>query len=381
MANQSVSDVRSEEELAKALRPVLGAKQSGLEDILAGLVAKACVNVMPLPPKKPSINVDNVRVAKIIGGSIADSQVVKGLVVQRDAVGSVKSVSNAKIAVFGCPVEASSTETKGTVVIKNAEELKTYNKGEEQMIEEAIKGVADAGCNVIVSGGSISEMAMHFIEKYNLLALKIISKFELRRLCRAIGATACARLGPPMPEEIGQAASVSVQEIAGTRVTVFQQVESEDTGLSTIVLRGSTMSILDDLERAVDDGVNVAKALCKDTRLVPGAGATEIALSLALQKFGDATPGLEQYAINKFAQALEVVPRTLSENSGQNATDTLSALYSAHSSGKSAVGVCMEEGTATIDAAEAGIYDSFRVKDSAFRLATDAAITVMRVDQ
>ena len=203
MANQSVSDVRSEEELAKALRPVLGAKQSGLEDILAGLVAKACVNVMPLPPKKPSINVDNVRVAKIIGGSIADSQVVKGLVVQRDAVGSVKSVSNAKIAVFGCPVEASSTETKGTVVIKNAEELKTYNKGEEQMIEEAIKGVADAGCNVIVSGGSISEMAMHFIEKYNLLALKIISKFELRRLCRAIGATACARLGPPMPEEIG----------------------------------------------------------------------------------------------------------------------------------------------------------------------------------
>jgi T-complex protein 1 subunit theta len=120
---------------------------------------------MPPASKKASVAVDNVRVCKLIGGTVADSQIVKGVVVQRDAETSVKHVEKAKIAVFGCSIEASAPETKGTVVIKSAEELKAYNKGEERMMEDAIKGIADSGANVIVAGGSISEIALHFIEK------------------------------------------------------------------------------------------------------------------------------------------------------------------------------------------------------------------------
>jgi len=137
---------------------------------------------------------------------------------------------------------------------------------------------------------------------------------------------------------------------------------------------------LDDIEPAVDDGVNMFKGLMKDTRLAPGAGATEIELARKLLSYGEATPGLDQYAIRKFAEALEVVPRILAENSGHSATQVLSNLYAAHEEGKVNDGVDVETGN-TIDAAAAGIYDLLSAKLTAIKLATDAAVTILRVDQ
>jgi len=283
--------------LAKPLKSVIAAKQFGFEDFLAPLVAQACVTVMP--DGRNAVNVDNVRVSKLIGRTIYDSQVVKGSVVERDSLGSVKHVTDAKIAIFGCGIEAGSTETKGNVVLKNAADLKSFTQGEEKAMEDAIAAIAATGANVVIASGAISEIAMHYLEKYRLMVLKIISKFELRRVCRAVGATALSRLGAPTADELGSAASVSVQELSSARVTVFSQTEDEDTGIATIVLRGPTKQILDDVERAINDAVNVAKALCRDGRCVAGAGASEIELALALQAMGDECPGLEQYAIKK----------------------------------------------------------------------------------
>jgi len=378
---RSVEDVRSVDQLIVPLKAVLAAKLWGHEDLLAPLVAEACVSTMP--PSRPSINVDNVRVAKLVGATIGDSQVVKGVVVLRDAHGAVKHVENAKIAVYGGAVEASETETKAAVVLSDADELMNYTKGEEKLMEDTIRGIADAGINVIVSGGAISEIAQHYIDKFNMFSIKVLSKFELRRLCRSIGATACARLGPPMPEEIGTAASVSVQELSSRRVTVFKQVDDGETGgISTIVLRGSTMNILDDIERAIDDGVNTVKVLCRDARLLPGAAAVEMEMALRLREFGDASPGMAQYAINAYATAFEVFARTLSENAGQSATDTISALYAAHAAGRKSAGVDIEDTEGgLLDAEEAGVFDTFAVKKEALRLAADAALTVLRVDQ
>ena len=152
-------------------------------------------------------------------------------------------------------VEASSTEAKGTVLIESADDLMNYNKSEERLMEKQIKEIADSGVNVVISGGSISQMAMHFIEKYNMMAVKITSKFELRRICRAVNATAVVKLGTVPKESQGTCESVEVVEVGDRKVTVFQNLDDESR-VSTIVLRGSTMNILDDLERAVDDGVN-----------------------------------------------------------------------------------------------------------------------------
>jgi T-complex protein 1 subunit theta len=331
--------------------------------------------------RAPSINVDNVRVAKMQGGSIENSTVIKGMVIMRDAEGTVKHVTDAKVAVFGCSVEAAGTEAKGTVLIEDAGEMVNYNKSEESMMDDNIRAIAESGATVIVSGGSISEMAMHFIEKYNLLAIKILSKFELRRICRATGATAVMRLGTVMEEEMGHADDVAVKEMGGRKNIVIRQ-DNPDMGIiSTIILRSSTKNLLEDLERAADDGVNAARALCRDPRLLPGAGASDMEMSNLIAKYGESLPGLDQYAVAQFARAMQVVPHTLSINAGQDADEMMARLQAAHEEGKSNEGVNIEEVDATLDAGEAAIFDILAIKLEALRLACNAAITVLRVDQ
>lgn len=322
-----VEDMRSQAELAKAIKTVVASKQSGTEEFLANTVAEAVLAVLPKNPI--AFNVDNIRVVKIMGGSLEQSKVVKGMVLGREPDGSVKKALRAKVGVFSCPIDTSQTETKGTVLLHNAKEMLNFTKGEESQLETSIKELYDSGIRVVIAGATVGELAMHYLNRYGILVVKILSKFELRRLCRVVGATPLARLGAPMPDEMGNVDVVETLEIGGDRVTVFRQ-EKETTRTATIVLRGATQNFLDDVERAVDDGVNVVKAITRDPRLVPGAGATELQLVERIMAFGEKTPGLPQYAIKKFAEAFEVIPRTLADSAGLDATEVLSRLYTAH---------------------------------------------------
>lgn len=393
--------MRSTTELSKALRTVVASKQSGTEDILANLVAEAVLAVLPKNPL--NFNVDNVRVVKIMGGSLEQSKVVKGMVFGREPDGIVKQARKAKVGVFSCPIDTQQTETKGTVLLKNAQEMVDFTKGEEERLESAIKELYDSGLRVVVAGSTVGDLAMHYLNRFNILVIKILSKFELRRLCRVVGATPLARLGAPMPDEMGTVDVVETTEIGGDRVTVFRQEDANSaTRTSTIVLRGATQNHLDDVERAIDDGVNVVKAITKDPRLVPGAGATEIQLVERISAFADKTPGLPQHAIRKFAEAFEVVPRTLAESAGLDATEVLSRLYTAHhrtsdnqgeEEGSSSeeeepywtTGVDLEVGSGsgdgTLDAVDEGILDLMASKSWAIRLASESARTVLSVDQ
>ncbi|KAJ5126117.1 t-complex protein 1 [Penicillium atrosanguineum] len=352
-----LKEMRSIPELSKALRTVVASKQSGTEDTLAALVAEAVLAIM--------------------GGSLEQSRVVKGMVFGREPDGTIKQARKAKVGVFSCPIDTSQTETKGTVLLKNAQEMVDYTKGEEERLEAAVKELYDSGLRVVVAGSTVGDLAMHYLNRFNILVIKILSKFELRRLCRVVGATPLARLGAPMPDEMGQIDVVETTEIGGDRVTVFRQEEANAvTRTATIVLRGATQNHLEDVERAIDDGVNVVKAITKDPRLVPGAGATEIQL----------------YAIRKYAEAFEVIPRTLAESAGLDATEVLSRLYTAHhrnaseeSSGEEEEGSSSEEeepywttgvdleastSAGTLDTVEEGILDLMATKSWAIRLAS-----------
>jgi T-complex protein 1 subunit theta len=208
--------------------------------------------------------------------------------------------------VYTGAVDWQQTETKGTVLIQSANELKDFSKGEENMLEAQIASIAAAGVNVVVSGSRFGDMAEHFLSKHGIMMVKILSKHDIRRLCKAIGATPLPRLMPPSPSEIGHCDRVEVKEVGDVRVTSFTQTD-EASPVSTLVIRGSTSNLMDDIERAVDDGVNVYKAISKDPRLLPGAGATEIELASRLERHGQAQTGLEQYAICAFAEALEAI--------------------------------------------------------------------------
>ena len=381
---QPMTDGRATGELVRVVKPALAAKQLGSEDVLAPLVAEACLGCMPTTGPA-TFSVESVRVAKILGGDISQSHVVHGFVALRGLETTLTSATDAKIVVFGCGIEASSTEAKGTVLMKNADDLKNYNRSEEKKMEEVIKSIADSGVKVCVAGGTVSEMALHFIERYGMLCLKIGSKWELRRLCVATGATALVRLGPPTPDEMGHCDSVYQKEVGGRPVTIFSQSEGSKTSkLSTIVLRASTSSVLADLERAIDDGVHAAKTACKDGKLVPGAGATEMEMALKIRTFADTCPGLDQYAIRAFGKALEVVPRTLAENAGLDQAVVLAALGAAHASGKQSAGVDIDAMGVTGASGvveQTDVLDLYTTKASALKLAIDAALTVLRVDQ
>ena len=146
--------------------------------------------------------------------------------------------------------DTSGTETKGTVLIHSAAELEGYAKSEEGRMEEIVKGVADAGVRLIFSGAAIGEMAMHFLEKYGIMAVRVPSKFDLRRVCRTTGAVALVKVQPPTPQEVGHVAEAMLQELGGTRCVVIRQGAGA-AGVATVVLRGSTQGLLADVERAV----------------------------------------------------------------------------------------------------------------------------------
>ncbi|KAL8717211.1 MAG: hypothetical protein Q9225_005532 [Loekoesia sp. 1 TL-2023] len=403
-----VNDIRSQADLEMPIRTVVASKQSGSEDFLASMIAEAILAVLPRNPV--NFNVDNIRVVKIMGGSLEQSKVVKGMVFGREPDSSTKRAKNAKVGVFSCPIDISQTETKGTVLLHNAKEMLDFTKGEESQLETAIKELYDSGLRVVVAGSTVGELALHYLNRFGILVIKVLSKFELRRLCRVVGATPLARLGAPMPDEMGKIDIVETLEIGGDRVTVFRQ-ENDATRTATLVIRGATQNHLDDVERAIDDGVNVIKAITRDPRLLPGAGATEMQLVERVSAYGEKTPELSQHAIRKYAEAFEVIPRTLAESAGLDATEVLARLYARHhkaakaaadqnsdtSSGTSeseseedsedeegwilGVDIENEDGTGTLDVKEEGILDLLITKQWAVQLATEAARTVLSVDQ
>jgi len=359
--------LRDVEAVATAIRASLMSKQYGNEDFLSKLVAKACV--ASLPKDTIRFNVDDIRVCKILGSTMENSRIIPGMVFKRFVDSEVKNVKNAKIAMFNCPLDNLQTETKGTVLLKSAEELKDFTKGEENMLKNSIEAIQKSGAQVLVCGGKISDLGLDYANQNGLMVVRLTSKWDMRRLAKSIGATVLPRLSPPTPDEMGFCEDVKVEEIGDTRIVSFQRATSR---LCTIVLRSGTNNVLDDLERSVDDAVNNFKLLTKDKRLVPGAGAVEVELSKRLSEKAEQCPGMDQYGINCLSKAYESIPRQLADNSGNDPSKAISKLLAAHSALEGnlkgeCIGINVDNGE-LMDASEAQIYDHILIKDWQVRL-------------
>ncbi|MGH0187641.1 UNVERIFIED_CONTAM: hypothetical protein FKN15_025868 [Acipenser sinensis] len=373
----SLKDIRDVTEVAAATKPSLASKQYGYEDFLATLVAKSCVSAIP---KSGEFSAESVRICKIIGASVEDSVMLEGMVFKRETEGTVNSVQDAKVAVYTCAFDSAKPETKGTVLLKSAGEFMDFRKGEEALVESHVRDIAEAGVNVVVVGAKIGDLALHYADKYKLMVVKMTSRNDLRRLCKALGATPLLSLIPPAEDELGSCSKVYLQEVGNTQVVIFKQ--NQECPMSTILLRGSTDRLLDNIEEAVNDAVSTYNTLIRDPRLVPGAGATEMQLAVKIADFGQSVPGLEQYAIHAYSKSLQSITRALADNSGTQTNPVMSKLFSLHQQGESSTGVSADgEGTDLIDASEAGILDPLLLKHWGIKLASEAAITVLGVDQ
>ena len=386
---------KEDEFMRSILVSVMGSKHSGQETFLAKLVLDAVKLAYPRlsiegdkttsDPNGTAVRFDpdNVRCLKVLGGSLGQSMVVPGLVVEREPAGLIHRLERAKVAVFACPISSARTETKGTVLLHSAAELLDYGRGEEAIIDRQIREIAASGVTVVVSGETISELAMHHIEQAGMMAVRIPSKFELKRLCRAIGASALARLGAPTEEEAGFCDIVERIDLGGEkRGMVFRRDSNDMNSLSTIILRSNTQGRLDQLESAIEDGLYAIRTACKDSRLVAGAGAAEMALSRRLMERAMTTPGVRQHAIAKFAEAFELVPRQLAQNAGYDSMDAVARLSWAHSQGQNHSGIIMaSDCERELVSTSMIVPDLLLVKKNAIQLAAEAVLTLLRVDE
>lgn len=295
---------------------------------------------------------------------------------------SIKSVTDAKVGVFVNGLDVNDTDSKGHILMKNAEDLKNYNKSEEKWMDAQVKAIADSGVNVCVFGSKCSDMALHYLERYGQMVITTASKYELRRICDATQATSQMAAGTVSPSDIGHAASVAEVEYGETTVINFQATAGETNRMTTIVVRASSRNLLDDAERAINDGVNVYRQFCKDPRLVPGGGSTELMLARYIANYAETISGLEQYAIKAYAEAFEIIVASLAKNSGRLGTDVVTELYAAHSHGQSMMGVnvVMESTDNLADMSEVGVWDCLVTKLTALKLIINTVSDILRVD-
>jgi T-complex protein 1 subunit theta len=364
-----------EKEVIRKIKGVVRSKQFENETF-DKLIARACINVCPRNPK--NFSADSVRLRKIVGGRLEDSKVLKGMLMTRDTEGSIKIVKNAKVVVYAQGISISDPETKSTALLECAEDLWNYSYTEEERLEHFVEQILSTGVKVVVSGSSIQELSHHFLNKNKLMMIRITSKFELRRFCIATSSCALMKLRPPTTEEVGFAEKIEVCEFGSHHCTVLTQ-DASLCQLSSILIRGPTIHLLDDAERAIDDGINAYKILCRDARTLPAGGATEIEITKHLFQLAQKELGFEYYAIEKFAEALEVIPRTLVENSGHDTSAVMSSLWSAHMAGKKNDGVNLANGTIS-NLMENDIVDLYISKWWGFKLLCDVVVTVLTID-
>ena len=376
LSNLSISDtvnVKDHSSVVKALKTSLSSHQYLDADLLSELVSTACESVLGA---NNHFNVDNIRIAKALGGSVNDSFVFKGFAVQREVAGTIRRCENCKLAVYSTGFDLPQSDTKMNTVFTSGAEMENFARSEENRMEELVKSIAETGVNVVVCQSKITEMAIHYLEKYHIMIVQLPSAWDIKRLCRCTRAQCLLRISAPTEEECGHCKLVEVREVGSTPLVFFEA----EGGIASIIIRGSTPNIIDDVQRSIDDAVNNFQILCKYPKLVPGAGASEMEMAVQMAKWADAKPGMYQYGARKFAEALEVIPRTIAENSGLKIADFMAKLRAAHSKGQKNAGVDivnLEIG----DAIKLGVLDVAHVKEWAMKLAVECVVTLLRVDQ
>lgn len=368
-------DLNSIDELAQACRCSIASKCYGLEDQLSTLVARACSISMPENPLE--FLVDNVRTCKILGSNTGQSEVVNGMVLMFRSKTTIRRVENCRVLVLTTNIGLREMDVTQNVLLENAEQLINFSRSEENVVEASIKRYADMGVKLVVLSNKPTDLETHYLNKYGMYCIINISKFGRRRMCRMLG----ARMNVTKditPEDLGHVGLCEEIEIGGRRVTRLVQPEGQSC-ISTIIIRGASENIMNDVQRACHDGINTIRSMCREGRFVPGAGATEIELSKLVQAYGETVSGLDQYAAKAYGEALECVPRVLAANTGMDFEDTIARLYAAHANGETDVGIDIE-GKGIGSAVDAGILDLLVTKKFAMRLATTSVLTILRVD-
>ena len=324
-------------------------------------------------------DLEHLGIEAIAGGTVEDSRFIDGVTVSKDPVHAnmPDRVDDARIALIDTALEVEETEADVEATLTDPSQIDQFVGREEEQLRDMVDRIADAGATVVFCQKGIDDMAQHYLAEAGILAIRRARSTDVEELARATGATVVSAVEDLEPDDLGAAGRVSVQTIGDEELTVVE--ECADPRSVTLVLRGGTEHVVEGAERAVEDALDAVAQAVSDGRVVPGGGATETALALDLHAYADSVGGREQLAVEAFADALEVVPRTIAENSGLDPIDALVDLRSHHADGDTTAGLDAEAGEPA-DMIDAGVIEPLPVKRQALASAQEAATALVRID-
>ncbi len=350
------------------------------KDYLSELIVKAVETIAEEENGKVTIDVDNIKIEKKEGGGIENTELIQGVVIDKERVhpGMPTKVNNAKIALLNAPLEIEKTEFDAEIRITEPSQLQAFINEEERMIKTMVGQIKASSATVLFCQKGIDDLAQHYLAKDGILAVRRVKKSDVEKLSRATGATIVTNLEDISEKDLGYAGIVEETKI-GNDEMVFVR-ECKEPKAVTILVRGGTEHIVDEVERALEDCLGVVPAAMKDGKIVAGGGAPEIETAKELRDYAKSVGGREQLAIEAFADALEVIPKALAENAGLDPIDTLVDLRSKHEGKDGEVyGLDVYSGKAT-DMFREGIVEPLRVKTQAIDSASEVAVMILRID-
>ncbi len=326
-----------------------------------------------------TVDLDNILVQKANGGSLEDTSLVQGIILDKERVhGNMpETVSNAKIALVNAALEIKKTEVDAKIEITAPDQLGAFLAQEESTLKGYVDKVKKAGATVLVCQKGIDDLAQHFLAKNGIYAIRRAKKSDMEKLAKATGATIVNTLDDLNKAALGAAGLVEERKIGDDTFTFV--TECKDAKAVSILIRGGTEHVVDEADRALEDALSVVAVALEDGKMTPGGGAAATEIAMQLRNFAPTVGGREQMAVEAFADAVEVVPRTLAENAGLDEIDILLSLRRAHKKGKTSAGVNVFTGK-VVDMFDENVIEPLRVGTQELKAATEAAVMILRID-
>ena len=375
LLNEIAIDADDKETLKKVAVTAMSGKGSDYaKDHLADIVVEAALRI----EEDGESDIDNINIQRVSGDSVEDSFLAEGIVIDKAPVSKnmPKEVKDAKIAIIKYPIELKDTNIDTKIDITNPDQFEAFIKKEEEMVKELVNKVIASGANVLFCQKGIDDMAEHYLKKAGIMAYKRVKKSDMERIAKATGAKYVTDIDDLHEEKLGFAGRVYLDKLFDHELTFIEDCENPKA--SSIVLRGSTRYVTEQIARALDDALGVVAATIEEGKVLIGGGACEIDLVKGLREYGESVSGREQLAILKYAEALEVIPRTLIENAGLDTINLIADLKAAHED-SAFTGINVFSGEVA-DMKEAGVIEPLRVKIQALQSAGEASEMILRID-
>jgi len=362
-----------------AMTSMASKSASGAKELLADIAVSAIKAIAEKRGDTMEVDIDNIQVTKKHGGSVEDSELVEGIIVDKEAVhpSMPKSIENAKIALLECALEIKKTEVDSKIEIRDPKQLQAFLAEEERNLKKMAEIVKASGASVVFCQKGIDDLVQYYLGKAKIFAARRCKKSDMDKLAMATGAKVIAKLDDLTKDGLGKAGLVEERKIGDDTMTFV--MKCEDAKAVSILIRGGTEHVVDEMERSLHDALCVLSAAVEDGRISTGGGSAAMELALGIRDYANTITGREQLAVNAFADAMEIVPRVLAENAGFDPINTLIDLRQAHKAGKRNAGINVFTGK-IVNMKDENVLEPLRLGKQAIRSATEAASMILRID-